>query len=283
MRRYPRLFSILTLAVAPLAMAQSPDAPPTTSPAAVAENAGTAGGITLPSPPGFTLSPSAAPTTSPAAAGSTGPGTVTLLPTTSPSMGMVALELPPTTEPATQPTTQPITMNSPTTHPTTAPTSPADGGHVAGLPDTPRTRAMPGRSIFQKGRPTANTTPSTPTTLPSTTRQERNIVFDGVTDADGEAYAMFEDTSVGKIMQLKTGDAIAGGKITQITLDAVTYESNGHSTRVAVGQTLDAGEAPLLTSRASISSGSPTTGPSVGTVDDLLEKLRAKRRKELGQ
>jgi len=188
---------------------------------------------------------------------------VTTAPTTEPS----ALA----TQPATLPTTQALL-------PTTAPTT--------------RPRFLPGdfaildtRSIFLKGHvspataaPAGNASPSAVTS----NSPESSIVFSGVTASDGVLAAMFEDTTAGKIVLCKAGDAIARGKLTQITLDAVTYETPGRTTRVQVGQTLDAGEAPAVASRASItidSSGNPTTAPS--SSNDVLERLRAKRRQEI--
>ena len=205
----------------------------------------------------------------------------------------VPVEAGPTTDAATQPATSPSTLPATSPSATTAPSVPRNGAAASssnpkGLP--PAYGIFTTRSLFMKGHvppPGSNNTappqPAPPSNSSSRTLQ--NIVFDGATNADGEIVAMFEDTVAGKIIQAKAGDAVAGGKITAVSLDSVTYESAGRTTRVMIGQTLDASETPLLTSRGTITdTGSgPTTAPVVGNVNDMLEQLRAKRRKELGQ
>jgi len=172
-----------------------------------------------------------------------------------------------------------------TTQPATLPTT-----RAAVAPAT-RPRLMPyvvfnTRSIFMKGRvppPSGGTGSTTQPTSTSPARAEAKIVFLGVAEADGVATAVFEDTSAGKIVSCKAGDPLASGKITEVTLDAVTYESAGKAVRVLVGQNLDAGDGPAMASRATLSGS--TTAPSGGgdSGDDVVARMRAKRRQELGQ
>ena len=110
------------------------------------------------------------------------------------------------------------------------------------------------------------------------------MVFNGVTEVDGAAYAIFEDTVAGKILGFKVGDAIASGKITGLSLDGLDYEVNGKSTHIFVGQTLEGSEAPDIVSRASVSGPSSQPSSSGNSAEDsILAKLRAKRKQELGQ
>ena len=173
-----------------------------------------------------------------------------------------------------------------TTQPATLPTTTR-----AAVAPTTRPRLMPyivfnTRSIFMKGRvpppPTGGTGSTTQPTSTSPARAEAKIVFLGVTEADGVATAVFEDTSAGKIVSCKAGDPLASGKITEVTIDSVTYESAGKAVRVLVGQNLDAGDGPAMASRATLSGS--TTAPSGGDGgDDVVARMRAKRRQELGQ
>jgi hypothetical protein len=144
------------------------------------------------------------------------------------------------------------------------------------------------RSIFIKGRAPVGAS-GTPTSAPSTeptSRPSESVVFNGVTQIGGETIAFLEDTSSGKLMQLKVGDSLAQGKIKSITLDWLDYESNGKVVRVLVGRGLDGEEAPPLTARASLSNEIvPTSEPSGGLSGgegDVLQRLRQRRLQELG-
>ena len=192
----------------------------------------------------------------------------------------------PTTAPSTQPTTQPTAA---TTHPV-APvvvTSRITGKTLT--PPPAEYSSLTSRTMFIKTRvppppPVVTTQPVTITAPP--VRLEATLVFNGVTDVDGVGYAVFEDTSAGKILGFKLGDAIANGKITAITLEGLTYEANGKSIHIYIGQTLDGSEPPDVMSRATVT-GSSTTQPGsstpAGAEDPILKALRERRKRELGQ
>jgi hypothetical protein len=231
------------------------------------------------------------------------------------SLASFAMADEPATLPATQPTTiattEPSTM--PATLPATLPSAAASVRTPASVPTTGpagRSKTLPKdyavlttRSIFMKGRvptpiPGGGVT-APPTTQISAGRPEHKIVFVGVTETDGTASAMFEDTGAGKIISCKRNDPIASGKVTEITLDTITYTADGKGSKILVGQTLDAGDGPPVSARATIvdnGNGPPTTGPTAGgsgvsssgggsgaSENDVLERLKAKRRQELGQ
>ena len=209
----------------------------------------------------------------------------------------------PTTAPAELSTTSPAT--APTVEATTVPsTAPASQPSVRTAPGD-RSKLLPGgyailntRSIFMKGR--VPTPPSTgtgvgatslpPTTMPAA-RAEHKIVFVGVTETDGTASAMFEDTGAGKILSTKLNESIASGKVTSISLDEITYTADGKSTKVLVGQALDGTDGPSVSARVTITdngNGPPTSGPVVApaggdasidaAANDVLERMRARRR-----
>ncbi len=186
----------------------------------------------------------------------------------------------------------------PSTLPATVPVAPAT---MTAAPMV-RGKALPDgyavlntRSIFMKGRVAPPVVPNVTTTQPVVTptiRPEHKIVFVGVTESDGSAAAMFEDTAAGKIITTKLNETIASGKVTEITLDSVTYSADGKPLKVLVGQALDGTEPPPVTARATItdsSTGPPTTGPTAApgggesgptdpAIADILERMRARRR-----
>jgi hypothetical protein len=134
-----------------------------------------------------------------------------------------------------------------------------------------------------KGRvPPSRTAVLPPTTQTSPSSPQSKVVFIGSTDVDGVMIAMFEDTAAGKIVQCHVGDTIAGGKIAGLTLDTLTYLTNGRSMKIALGQNLDAGEAPPVDSRASITDSGFSSGSnssSSGSADsDIIAKMKARHR-----
>ncbi len=184
----------------------------------------------------------------------------------------------PTTVPVEMPATLPATLptTSPTTQASTQPTTrPIGRSSREILP--PDYAVFTTRSIFMKGRvptPVNITTdifgPSTGTTQPR--KSEDMIVFNGVTDVDGDVAAFIEDTSTGKVSTYKTGDSIAQGKILNITLDSLEYQgADGRSVRVLIGQTLTGGEAVPLSERAA-----PPGSSSPGDPNSVLEKMKRK-------
>ena len=236
-------------------------------------------------------------------------GVVTLAsadePTTAPATSPIATTVPiATTEPATQPATMPTSQ--PTTVPLMIDTAASRPTSAPALAPGVRSKTLPTdyselttRSIFMKGRVPpprefgAPVGPSTmPTSMPSA-RAERKIVFVGVTETDGTPSAMFEDTAAGKIISCKSGESIATGKVTHITLDTITYEADGRALKIEVGQNLEGGDGPSLSARATITdngNGAPTTNPVPGAApsgdsggggggsNDILERMRARRR-----
>ncbi len=206
-------------------------------------------------------------------------------------------------DPATLPSTLPATLPAtvPTVEATTLPTTAPAMQAALNSPPMVNGKLLPGgyailntRSIFMKGRVPSPVVPAVTTTQPiitPTVRPEHKIVFIGATETDGSVSAMFEDTAAGKIITAKLNDAIASGKVTEITLDSVTYTADGKPVKILVGQALDGSEPPPITARATITdngNGPPTTGPTAapsGNSDtndaanaDILERMRARRR-----
>jgi hypothetical protein len=67
---------------------------------------------------------------------------------------------------------------------------------------------------------------------------EAKFVLTGVVFEDGDYRAFIEDTSASKVLRLSVGEPIARGKITEIDIDTIAYESAGKTTIINVGTTL---------------------------------------------
>jgi len=96
--------------------------------------------------------------------------------------------------------------------------------------------------------------------------------------------AFIEDGRAGTTKRVKAGDFIVRGKVTQMTIDGLEYESDGRSTHIAIGMNFDGGSQIV---RAAY--GSPSTMPSSADSGsssgggDLAARLRARRAQELGE
>jgi hypothetical protein len=133
------------------------------------------------------------------------------------------------------------------------------------------------RSIFIRGSQTVYAGSGGPTTGGSSrpARPEESLVFNGVTETDHQIVAFIEDTTALKVNQYQVGDSVAGGKIVDINLDSLQFQSHGKTTTVYVGQNLLGGEATNLES-------SPTSGGATGPDSDVVARMRARRQAELG-
>ncbi len=185
------------------------------------------------------------------------------------------------TLPATRPTSEPTTATA-TTNSVTRPTTQAVGNGKTLLPSAYAIFSR--RSLFTNKPLAADTAaapmPTTMVATPVALPIEQTMVFAGAIDADGVGAALFEDTAAGRVLKFNVGDAIARGRITRITIDAIDYDVAGRTVHVTVGQTLDGAAGPDLRNRAVLLQ--PTTNPASPGGDDVLERLRAKRRQELG-
>jgi hypothetical protein len=171
-----------------------------------------------------------------------------------------------------------------TTQATVTPPNPYEALH--GM--SPDYLVLTNRSIFKKGMqtvdPFAPTTPPVPQPPSVYTVQESSLEFNGATRADENRAAFFENTSTHEVLTRHAGDFVADGKILAITLDSIDYQVNGRTTTIMLGQTLDGEDGPSMASAPSISlSSTQPSGTFTGPQAAMLEQLRQKRLKELGQ
>ena len=154
------------------------------------------------------------------------------------------------------------------------------------------------RSMFVKGmfryirRGTSDTLPSDPrSTTTYSDPPEANLVFNAVVKEDTGVVAFVENYSTSQIRELHKGDAIANGKVGDITLNYMDYITGTKATRVAMGRTLLGGDPPATRpfaagSTVAADSGSSSSGgsSSIGTLapptDALIERLKKRREAE---
>ena len=136
------------------------------------------------------------------------------------------------------------------------------------------------------------------------TRAEADIVLIGAVQRDGVGTATLEDRRAGKILLVKSGDKVANGSVGKITVDGLEYIVGDKTQAVPIGSNLDGGtslakqvENGATTSPSSPSDGSSGTGGTNGTggagstgstnsggdMGSVLEQMKRKRLKELGQ
>lgn len=119
------------------------------------------------------------------------------------------------------------------------------------------------KNIFVKNRPPTRTGSRNTSERPR--RTEEQHVLTGITIQEGRNVAFIENTGTHTTERVVQGASIAGGKITDVKLDSLEFETNGKKVRVAVGRNLlgDAYSGSSATSSSSSgSSGSTTTAPS---------------------
>ena len=105
-------------------------------------------------------------------------------------------------------------------------------------------------------------------------------MFNGVTVANGEPMAFIEDTGSGNVQTVVVGQSIAQGKITEITLDTLSYRNNTRTMQLHIGQNLSGNDAtPAMTTPTSTTEPSGLTGDSGG--DSVIDRMRRKRAQEL--
>lgn len=148
------------------------------------------------------------------------------------------------------------------------------------------------RSIFIHGQQTHGLDDESPhRETYAVVRPESMLVFNGVARVNDQLAAFFEDTSTHDVIVRRENDALAQGHITHITLDSVDYDANGHTTHIAIGQSLDGGygggslaNQPTggFSNGSSSSSASSSSSSGAGS-DSVLERLRRRRQQEMGK
>jgi len=141
------------------------------------------------------------------------------------------------------------------------------------------------RNIFVKGnqRPPRqeNSGPIGP--LPPSASQ---LVLTGVSLADNGKLGFLEDQQASTVTRVKVGDAIAAGKVVNITLDSLDYQdAGGKIIRVYVGYNLAGGDVWGVSNAGASTQASTQpqrTGPR-GPNESMEDYLRRRRAAEVGR
>ena len=148
-----------------------------------------------------------------------------------------------------------------------------------------RYRVIMSRNIFAKDRqnlnPDGSAIPAVPKNAPKAPPKPESItVLAGVVERDGKLTAVLENRATGKSQVLRSGDAVAGGKVGAMTLDSIEYfNADGSVSVVVIGKTLDGGAPPTVADAA----GAQETPGASGVSNDILERMRKKRQEELSK
>lgn len=143
------------------------------------------------------------------------------------------------------------------------------------------------RNIFLKDRtprPVRRWEP--PRHTPAPPPPPRQIVLTGVTIREKVKLAYFEDSTTGDLVKAMAGDTIQDAKIVDVLLDGVEIELKGEKKCLAIGMSI-LGNGPVDMSSASTSgstgssASSSTDSTSSSGGDDILERMRKRRQKEL--
>ena len=129
--------------------------------------------------------------------------------------------------------------------------------------------------------------------------EESYLVLRGVVRENDMFTAFVEDSRTGSVQRVRDGEAIGGGTIADATLDFVSYRLGKSDFRIEVGRTLE-GKIPETSS--SSYSGDDYYYPTQGDFDyqqttsivgttvvsddeakDILQRLKERRKKELGE
>jgi len=155
-----------------------------------------------------------------------------------------------------------------------------------------RYRIVGERNVFLRDRSTGRRPQAvavTPAYVP-----ERSIVLTGIVRQDEEYVAFLEDTRTGVTSRVRADEAVARGRIAEIGLGYITYETGEQRVRVEVGRTLGgdlrvqgATSAPAVTGEPAVEAASEETpaavGAGTGGESAILERLRQQRQKELNK
>jgi hypothetical protein len=236
-------------------------------------------------------------TSKPTSEASTEPTTATSEPATAASEPTTTASTEPTTstsEPTTAATIGPTTAS--TSKPVTAPSE----SSVAAKPAPRPTEAIKSvkvkaatfddyrivfeRNIFLKDRMPKPVRSYTPRPRPPTQPAPPQMVLTGVTIRDEVRLAFFEDSQNGNLIKAIVGDVLQGGKVVSITLDGVEVSLKGKTKKVAIGESIiGGGPVDISSVGTSESTAAPASGStnSTGSGDDILERMKKRRQKEL--
>lgn len=157
------------------------------------------------------------------------------------------------------------------------------------------------RNIFSRTRrPRSTAGIESVKQTPTVTRTEQSyLVLRGVVREKGVFISFIEDSRTGEVKRVREGEVVGGGTLAAATLDYISYRLGDADTRVDIGRTLE-GEVPEASSPQYNSGGGFYSDPSSfdsqkttstadqtvvseGEAKDILQRLKERRKKELGE
>ena len=114
---------------------------------------------------------------------------------------------------------------------------------------------------------------------------EASLTFRGVMRDGPQLIAFIEDARTGRTLRVKTGDPVATGRVTELTLDRLVYQAGEKRSAIQVGYTLSGG-APPATQPSAVASGSGSSSSQTGAsspstgADAIVERLQRQRQQE---
>ncbi len=147
-------------------------------------------------------------------------------------------------------------------------------------------RVLIERNMFSRDRGTADTRPER-TVVRAEPAPERYVLLRGVVQRGGEFVAVLEDMRSGELIRARAGDQIVRGRVSEVHLGGVRYVRGDTEVGVSVGENLEkaAPAAVPPTGEDTVETGQapePSPGPA-GATDDILELMRQRRQRQLGQ
>lgn len=156
------------------------------------------------------------------------------------------------------------------------------------------------RNIFSRNRlPANNSALSRSRQIPEREQKaESYLILRGITQKADHLVAFIEDSRTNRIKQIHEGEKIGNGKITDITIDFVTYKVKDSDIKVKTGMSMGGQDAGMTRINASgsgrpqqqkfmdISSDLKTDKPAAQQDEDtnaILQRLKERRKKELGE
>jgi hypothetical protein len=118
------------------------------------------------------------------------------------------------------------------------------------------------KNIFVRNRP-ATRTPGAQRSV--TRRVEETMVLTGIALQEGRHVAFLEDSAAHQTKRLLPGDQIAGGTITEVSIDSMEFEAGGKRIHIPIGRNLLGELAPVVAAPVAESSSSqPAVASSSG-------------------
>ncbi len=111
---------------------------------------------------------------------------------------------------------------------------------------------------------------------------QRDWMLTGIIFEDGRFRAYLEHLSTGESQRVDSGHAVAGGAVTEVFIDALGYELDGHVRWIELGQDLTGAFPEGITAPPPTINGGATTppAPADGRTLSIEERLRKRRAAE---